>query len=161
MTKHGCQPTAHLKSTSKSLYSLYLIHHQWHIQVIWEAGILVWVPKFWLPKITFQLFFFQLYFSKKYAEVAINDFPMHLIILKWLRIQKRKQKRKTMRQRGGSKRRNWNSQRRCSYSFNYVIDHASIRFFFYINSLQCFVWFLLYYLLHLLSSYHFPVLMSL
>ena len=70
------------------------------------GGILIWVPKFWLPKITFQLFFFQLYFGKKYAEVAINDFPMHLIILKGLRIQKCKQKRKTMRQRGGSKRRN-------------------------------------------------------
>ena len=29
--------------------------------------------------------FFQLYFSKKYLEVAINDFTMHLITLKWLR----------------------------------------------------------------------------
>ena len=38
------------------------------------------------------------------------------------------------------------------HSFNYVIDHASIRFFFYVNSLHCFVSFLLYYQLHLFSS---------
>ena len=43
-------------------------------------------------------------------------------------------------------------------SFNYVIDHASIHFFFYVNSLHCFVWFLLYYLLHLLSSTRFEIL---
>ena len=29
---------------------------------------------------TFQVNFFQFYFNKKYVEVAINDFTMHLII---------------------------------------------------------------------------------
>ena len=41
-------------------------------------------------------FFFQLYFNKVYVEIAISDFTMYLV-LKWLRIQKCKQKRKTMR----------------------------------------------------------------
>ena len=58
---------------------------------IWETSIPVWAPK---------IFYFQLYFNKKYVEVAINDFTVHLIISKWLRIQKCKRKRKTMRQRG-------------------------------------------------------------
>ena len=43
--------------------------------------------------------FFQFYFNKKYVEVAINDFTVHLIILKWFRRQKCKQKRKTMKQK--------------------------------------------------------------
>ena len=46
------------------------------------TGILVWAPKKILS------FLFQLYFNKKFAEVTVNDFIMHLIILKWLRIQK-------------------------------------------------------------------------
>ena len=70
--------------------------------------------------------------------------------MKWLRIQKYRQKRKTMRQRGWSKRRNchW----KCFYSFNYVIDNASICFFCIVNSLHYFLQFLLYYLLHFSSS---------
>ena len=48
--------------------------------------------------------------------------------------KKCRQMRKTMRQRGRSERRNY--QRKCFPLFNYVIDHASIRFFFYANSLQ-------------------------
>ena len=43
--------------------------------------------------------FFQFYFNKKYVELAINDFTMHLIILKWLRRQKCRQKRKIMKQK--------------------------------------------------------------
>ena len=35
----------------------------------------------------FSIFLFSLYFNKKCVEVAINDFTMHLIILKWLRRQ--------------------------------------------------------------------------
>ena len=46
------------------------------------------VCKLWHPKKSFQVFFFQLYFNKKYLEVVINDFTMHLSILKWLRKQK-------------------------------------------------------------------------
>ena len=50
--------------------------------------------KLWRPKITFQIFFFPLYFIKKYVYVAINDFAKHLIISKWFRRQRYKQKRK-------------------------------------------------------------------
>ena len=39
------------------------------------------------------------HFNKKYVEVAINDFTKDLIILKWLRRQKCRQKRKTMKQK--------------------------------------------------------------
>ena len=64
-------------------------------------------------KSTFQVFFFQLYFNKKYVKVAINDFTMYLIISKWLRIKKCRQKRKSVRQKGRSERRN--CQRKCFY----------------------------------------------
>ena len=87
------------------------------------------------------------------VEVAINDFTMHLIVSKWLIMQKRRQKRKTMRERGLSERRN--CLKKCFHSLNYVADHANIRFFFSVNSLHCFFWFHLYYLLHLLSSNRF------
>ena len=33
----------------------------------------------------FQVFVTHLYFSKKHVEVAMSDFTMHLITLKWLR----------------------------------------------------------------------------
>ena len=46
------------------------------------------------PQKILQVFFFQLYFNKKYVEVMINDFTMHLIISKWLRRQKCREKRK-------------------------------------------------------------------
>ena len=55
-----------------------------------------------------------------------------------------------MRQRGWSERRN--CQQKCFYLFNYIIDQASIHFFFYINSLHCFVWFPLYQLLYLFKE---------
>ena len=102
----------------------------WYFK-LWIRPLPVMYPdrKLWHPKNTFQIFFFQLYFNKKYFEVAINDFTMHLIISKWLRIQKWK----TMRQRGWSKSRN--CQQKCFHAFNYVIDHVSIHFFFYVDSL--------------------------
>ena len=75
-----------------------------------------------------------MYFKKKNVEVVINDFRINLIISKWLRIQKCRQQRKKIRQRGGSERRN--CQRKCSDSFNYIIDHKSICFFFNVNSLH-------------------------
>ena len=56
-------------------------------------------PKFWYQKKNFQVLFFQLHFNKKYNEVTINDFIMHLIILKWLARQKCRLKRKTKRQK--------------------------------------------------------------
>ena len=51
-----------------------------------------------VPKIHFPSFLFQLYLHKKYDKVVINDFTIHLIILKWFRRQTCRQKRKTMRQ---------------------------------------------------------------
>ena len=44
--------------------------------------------------------------KKKYVEVMINDFTMHLIILKWLRKQKCTQKRKNETKSHRSERRN-------------------------------------------------------
>ena len=51
------------------------------------------------PENTFQIFLFQLYFNKKYVEAAINDLKMHLVISKWVRRQKCRQKRKTIRKK--------------------------------------------------------------
>ena len=70
-----------------------------------------------LPKALFK-FFFQLYSNKKYVELLIGDFAMHVIILKWLKTQKYNKKRKTMRQRGQSERRNY--QRMCFHLFKEV-----------------------------------------
>ena len=56
------------------------------------------MPELWYLKNTSQ-FFFQLYFDKKYIEVAINNLTVPLVILKWLRRLKRREKRKTMRQK--------------------------------------------------------------
>ena len=127
---------------------------QWRIQAVWETDILVWAPKFWRPKNTSQVFFFQLYFNRKYVEVVMNDFTMHLITSKWLRRQKCKQKRHNKKR---SKRKKEMSTK-CFHSFKYVIDYGSVRFFFYFNS---FVWFVLYYLLHLSTLDCFVVLKSL
>ena len=60
-----------------------------------------------VPKKVFQVFFLSYISTKKYVEVAISDFTMQLIISKWLRIQKCRQKRKAMRK----ERRN--CQRKC------------------------------------------------
>ena len=93
------------------------------------------------PKNSYQVFFFQLYFNKKRVKVAINDFTMHLNILKWLRRQNCKQKKKNNEVvKGWSERRN--CLRNCFHSFIYVLDHANVLF----------VWFLLHYLLDLFRS---------
>ena len=86
------------------MYNDVIPHHK--RLLYWEIAILIWVPKLWRPKNTFQVFFFQLYYNKKCVEVAINDLTMHVIISKWLRIQKCRQNKKTMRQRIQSKRKN-------------------------------------------------------
>ena len=83
-----------------------MFHHQRCIQAVWDTSIPVWAPKLWLPKSNFQVFYFQFYSNKKYLEVAINKFTMDLIILKWLRLQKCRQKREAMIQRDGTKRGN-------------------------------------------------------
>ena len=79
------------------------------------------------------------------------------------------EKNETKRHR--SKRRN--CLRKCFHSFKHVIDHVNICFILLIsfqtcshslnnaNSLHCFTWFLLYYLLHLLRSDPFAALISL
>ena len=41
----------------------------------------------------FRCFFFQLYFNKKYVDVVIDNFTMHLIISKWFRIKKNADRR--------------------------------------------------------------------
>ena len=53
----------------------------------------------WKFKIYFKKLFYLLNFDKNYVEVVVNDFTVNLIISKWLRIQKFRQKRKTMRQK--------------------------------------------------------------
>ena len=55
--------------------------------------------KLWHPKNPFQDLFFQLHFNKKYVEVAINDFTMHLVVSKWLRRQKCRQKDVKMKEK--------------------------------------------------------------
>ena len=52
-----------------------------------------------VPKKHQKKVFFQLNFNIKYVEVAINDFTIHLIISKWLRRQKYREKRKIIRQK--------------------------------------------------------------
>ena len=75
-------------------------------------------PNSGAQKTIFKFSFFSCVSTKKYDEVLISDFTMHLIISKWLIIQKCWQKRKTMKQRGRSKRRK--CHRKCFHSFNYV-----------------------------------------
>ena len=58
------------------------------------------------PKKHLLSFFFQLYLNKKYVDVAINSFTMHLITLKWLRRQTYRQTRKKMQPKDLIKRRN-------------------------------------------------------
>ena len=70
-------------------------HQRLNINFVFKLfGRLVY--RFGHPK-THQVLFFRLCFNKKYVEVAINDFTVHLIISKCLRIQKCRQKRKTTR----------------------------------------------------------------
>ena len=68
--------------------------NQGHIQPIWETCIPVWAPKLWHPKTLFKFCFFSCISTKKYVDIAINDFTMYLIISKWLRKQKCRQERK-------------------------------------------------------------------
>ena len=58
-------------------------------------GIQALVPKKHFP----NFLFFSFVLTKKYFEAAIIDFTMHLILLKWLKRQKCRQKRKRMRQK--------------------------------------------------------------
>ena len=103
----------------------------------WRPVYRFWRQDSGAQKTLFKFSFFNSISTKKYVEVAINDFTIHRIISKWLRIQKCRQREKSMKQIGQSERRR--CQRKCFHLFNYVIDHASIRFFFYINSLHCFM----------------------
>ena len=65
---------------------------QQRIEAVWEIGIPVWAPKK-----QFSSFFIQFCFNIKYVEVMINDFTVHLIIWKWLRRRKCRQKREKMK----------------------------------------------------------------
>ena len=97
-------------------------------------SIWFWVPKLWHPK-TLQVFFFQLYFNKKCIELAINDLTMHLIISKWLR-NKNVDRREGQWDKKRLKQRR-NCLGKCAFSFKYMIDHANVSFFFYVNKLHC------------------------
>ena len=117
------------------------------------------------PEKHFKFSFFSCISKKKRKKKPLKQRSMIsqsiLIISKWVRIQKWRQKRKTMRHRGRSERRN--CQQMCFHSFNYVvvfasINYTSIRFSFYVNSLHCFVWFFLHYLLYLLFPDRFAAL---
>ena len=80
--------------------SWWCVHH-WEWKWLYcETGILVWHPSSHAQVSFFQVLFFRLYFNKKYVEVAVNDFTMHLIISKWLRRQKCRQEKETRRQKG-------------------------------------------------------------
>ena len=75
--------------------------------------------------------------------MAINDFTIHLIILKWLRIQKCRQKRKTMGEKVNKKE---TVNKIVFIHFNYLIDllkyftllhlHHTILLFEYMNFLK-------------------------
>ena len=60
------------------LLSVNLGLEQWRIQAVRETGIPVCAPKLWRPKAIFEFSFFSWISTK----VAVNDFTMHLIILK-------------------------------------------------------------------------------
>ena len=57
-------------------------------------------------------------FNKKYAEVAIIDFTMHLIISKWLSKQRGRQKRKTMGQEEVEAKEDTNYETVCFHYLN-------------------------------------------
>ena len=114
-------------------------------------------------QITLFKFRFFMYFNK-----AVNDFTIHLIILKWFRRQKCRLKRKTMRQRDVKVKqkivyKNVFIYLKCNRSWKcslFLLD-------FFTNLLQVlndaynlhyFVWCLLYYLLHLYNSDHLAAL---
>ena len=113
------------------------------------SGRLVWAPKKHFSGFLFSVVFQHIAYSS-------SDQQFHNPIISDGLEYKNADRREKLRQKGWSKR--INCQRKSFHSFNYVIDDASIRFFFYVNSFHCFIWFLLYYLLHLLSSDHFAAL---
>ena len=117
----------------------------------------------------FRFCFVSCISTKKYVEVATNDFTTHLLISKWFERQKCMQKRwvnETKKHR--SKKRI--GLRKFFHLFKFVTDYANVRFFSFrtcskslndVNCLHCFVWFLLYYLLHIFSSDYFAAITSL
>ena len=109
-------------------------------------------------------------FPTRKCWIAITDFTIYLIISKFFRRQKCRQKRKTKTKGRWSEGRNY--PRKCFHSSNYVIDHANVHFFFLISlltrshllndvlSLHCVIWFLPDYLMHLFTSDSFIALTS-
>ena len=88
------------------------------------------------------------FFNNKY--IKSSDQWFHNAFRNGLECKNANKREKT--QWDGRSERRKNFQRKWFHSFNYVIDHASSRFFFNANSWDCFLWFLLYHLLHLLRS---------
>ena len=133
-------------------------------EVSWPFGRLV----YWFGRqnsgteITlFKILLFHLYLNKKYVKVAINDFTIHLIISKWFRRRKCRQKQCDKKMSKPKKK------------LPNVVDHENVCLLFSISLGTCskplndvsglhyFAWSLVYYLLHLFSSDRFAVLMSL
>ena len=81
--------------------------------------------------------------AQKTLDVAINA-SNYLEMARKTKIQTGGKNNETRRDRNERK----NCLRKCFHSSKYLIDHANGRFFFFF--LHCFMWFLLYYLLHLL-----------
>ena len=82
-----CLMTAFLKKRSKNNKKIFLFH-QYYITSVTYSGRLgdrytSLATQTQTPKKHFYLFFFQLHFDKKCVKVAINDFTIHLIVLKW------------------------------------------------------------------------------
>lgn len=52
------RPKLWIKLWMNNIFRNYVIRH-WHIQALWETGILVWALKLWSQKNTSQVFFFS------------------------------------------------------------------------------------------------------
>ena len=130
--KHQCSPwhyygqdtsidAVHHVTSNKT--KINKVHQQWRILAVCETGI-----RFRVCETGTQTLAPLVVFQQKIRWSSDQWFHNVLIISKWLKIQKWKQKSKTMSRRGRNKRRN--CQRKCFHSFNYKIDRASIRYFF-------------------------------
>ena len=124
---------------------------RWRIQAIWETVIPIWTPKK-----HFSSFLFTVLFQQKICWSSSqwsHDVSTYFEIAWNTKMQTEEKNNETKRLKLKKK-----LSTKVFHSFNYVIDHASIIIFFYVNSLHCFMWFLLYYLLHLLGLDRYAVL---
>ena len=110
----------------------------------WYTGLgaRVWAQKH-------SVFFFSVVFQQRIHRSGDQRFDNATIYFEmaWKpKMQREEKNNQTIRGRKDTK----NCLPKSFHSFKYVIDHANVRFFFYINCLHRFVWFLLYCFLHFL-----------